>query len=163
MKCINLQDHWETIRDEIPDIDLITSEWMYYPENWISSHVPGFLKYPLIYKGVDIAKNCRKCPKTYDLLTKITEDKPYMAGYSLIRAHSKLPVHDDSPNLCENYLYTINLCLKCPEECKLHHLILGTVEHQDGVLMKYDARELHGVENNSNEDRYIFYVEVCDS
>ena len=26
--------------------------------------------------------------------------------------------------------------------------------------MKYDANELHGVENNSDEDCYIFYVEV---
>lgn len=39
-------------------------------------------------------------------------------------------------------------------------MILGTVNHQDGVLIKYDANELHGVENNSDEDRYIFYVEV---
>jgi Fe-S-cluster containining protein len=150
MRCENLQDHWETIRDEIPDLG----------DDWVSCFNPGFLKYPLIWDGKYISKNCIRCPKTCDFLMKITEDMAYRAGYSLIRAHSKLKIHTDTPNLRADYLYTLNLCLKCPEKCKLHHIILGTVEHQDGILMKYEATELHGVENNSDEDLYIFYVEV---
>ena len=150
MRCENLQDHWETIRDEIPDLG----------DDWVSCFNPGFLKYPLILDEKYISKNCIRCPKTCEILTKITEDMAYNVGYSLIRAHSKLSIHTDTENLGVGYLYTINLCLKCPEKCKLHHMILGTVNHQDGVLIKYDANELHGVENNSDEDRYIFYVEV---
>lgn len=148
MKCEDLQEHWETIRDEIPDLS----------DGWVSEeNIPGFLKRPIILNDKYVTS---KCPKTQDLLMKITKDKPLYAGYSLIRAHSKLSIHTDTVNLRADYLYTLNLCLKCPGNCKLHHRILGTVEHQDGVLIKHDATELHGVENNSDEDRYIFYVEV---
>jgi aspartyl/asparaginyl beta-hydroxylase (cupin superfamily) len=153
MYAVEIEKHWEIIRDEIKNVTPIEHH------DWFTGDVENcFYKYPFVWNFEFVEDNCNKCPGVAKLLKAINKNRICRAGYSLIAPNVNSPVHVDEFE--DGYIGTINLGLDIPGNCYLHHAELGTFNHENGKMIFYDTRIPHQAVNNSDQFRCIFYAEV---
>jgi aspartyl/asparaginyl beta-hydroxylase (cupin superfamily) len=155
------KSYFETIRNKEGWI----RSWSYEPED-LEQNSDGnyeWLNYGLLYFGVKFDENVKKCPKTFELLDKIS---PHIniCGFSWMFGNCLLQPHTDITGLTSGSL-AMHLGLLVPKPDNTCRLIIKNedqyfyMNESDGKMFIFDATWEHYAYNLSNQDRLILYVD----
>lgn len=114
-------------------------------DNWLNYHL---IFYDQIVGNADII-----CPFTINLLKNIKGIR--IAGFSKLKAHSKLYPHTDSTGLSTNSL-AYHLGLTGHAQFYMNNEMK---EHAPGKMIIADTNNEHYVINESEDDRIILYID----
>ena len=133
-------------------------------DGWIrtqdeTSHAPNtnWLNYAIMYRGTVFPNNVCRCPHTAAILSSVC-DRINIAGFSLMRPHSKIHPHTDRTGLRDGSLaYHLGLIVP-PKQCCLY---VGSVRRREknGRAIVFDSNITHHADNTSNADRVILYID----
>lgn len=111
--------------------------------------------YVLCWFGRWLERNAERFPKT----TALARDVPgvEIAGFTVMHAGTHIPAHR-GPTKALRYQVGIRVP-EPPGSCRLR---VGdeVVEHAEGKSLLFDDRTEHEAWNDSDEDRYVFFVQV---
>jgi len=152
-----IEKNWTVIRDEMMDI---ISQREKIPN---ANLYPPSLSSPDAWKNVCFYnytwkkhKNCNRFPKTDKLLSAI----PNMtyAGLCLLEPHTKVHPHNGDTNTT----IRCHLGIKIPAPLPLAGISVGNEERswEDGKILMFSDAQLHTVWNDTDEQRYIFTIDV---
>ena len=155
------KSYFETIRNKEGWI----RSWSYEPED-LEQNPDGnyeWLNYGLLYFGEKFDENVKKCPKTFELLDKIS---PHIniCGFSWMFGNCLLQPHTDITGLTSGSL-AMHLGLLVPKPDNTCRLIIKNedqyfyMNESDGKMFIFDATWEHYAYNLSNQDRLILYVD----
>lgn len=118
----------------------------------------SWLNFPFIAKDTLFENNMKLCPKTATLLKKY-KSKINIAGFSLMRPNSEIPIHQDTTGLKYGSMaYHLGLIIPPNSSCTL--TVNGiTVPQHKGKSLIFDSTFLHSAANTSNQDRVILYID----
>lgn len=111
--------------------------------------------YVLCWFGEWLEFNCRRCPET----TALIRDVPgvEIAGFTVMHGGTHIPRHQ-GPAKALRY----QVGVRVPDPPGSSRLRVGdtTIEHAEGRSLLFDDRTPHEAWNDSDEDRYVFFVQV---
>ena len=141
--------------------------WEYDPENIQTQSKEGnysWLNYGLYYFGDEFTENIKSCPKTMEILSKISS-YINICGFSWMSGGCLLQPHTDITGLSSGSL-ALHLGLIVPEPTNTCRLIIknssGTytyINEEEGKMLIFDATYEHYAYNQSNQDRLILYID----
>lgn len=183
-KVFAFEKKWTIIRDEVLNLstDLIQEEAR-HQEDWYGSDKlqelselhqkkSGWIKswsgqdkwinYGLVYNGQILEANVKNCPQTNELLKEVL---PYIrvAGFSKMLPGCILPPHRDACGLKYGSLaYHLGLSIPGSDACFLisENEKIGKVIEKNGQSFMFDPTYVHYAENQSDESRYILYMDI---
>eukprot|EP01012_Entosiphon_sulcatum_P020290 TRINITY_DN25267_c0_g1_i1.p1 TRINITY_DN25267_c0_g1~~TRINITY_DN25267_c0_g1_i1.p1 ORF type:complete len:276 (-),score=49.42 TRINITY_DN25267_c0_g1_i1:10-816(-) len=130
--------------------------WFLSPDAHTDDPNPNWLNYGLIHERRPLTANARNCPTTLRLLSKLPVR---VAGYSLLKPHTVLPLHRDGTGLGYGSL-AFHLGLLVPEGGKCVLTANGvSVAEADGRPVIFDSTYQHMACNDSDHDRIILYMD----
>ena len=111
--------------------------------------------YMLCSYGTWLEFNCARCPRT----TKLVSTVPGLeiAGFAVLHAGTHLPRHR-GPTTSLRY----HLGIRVPEPRGSSRIVIGDEVHEwaEGTSLVFDDAVEHEAWNDSDEDRYVLFVEA---
>jgi len=152
-----LEDNWQVIRDEMENI--VNGK----EEITLSSPNPPYLSKPTAWKNIyfwnfmwQYHKNCKKYPKTYNLLRSIPQLT--FAEFTVLEANSTILPHIGETNT------TIrgHLGIKIPDKLPTMGIKVGTESRgwEEGKVVLFSDCHRHTVWNNSSERRFVLVFDI---
>ena len=154
-----VEANWRAVREELDDVlrfreaipnfqDIsVEQSTLTIDDRWKTFFFYGY--------GVKNEPNCRICPKTAELLTKI----PGMttAFFSILLPHKHLPPHRGPYNGVLRY----HLGLKIPEPASASAIKVGSRQEswQEGKSLIFDDTFVHEAWNSTNEIKVVLFVD----
>jgi beta-hydroxylase len=148
---------WPDIRAEL---DSLLADGVLLPE---TSDLVGadqgaegrWTTYVLGWYGTWIESTCRRCPRTAALVRRVPGVQ--VAGFTVLDAHTHLPRHQGPAKSLR-----WQLGIRIPEPPGSCRLRIGddVVVWGDGVALAFDDRTEHEAWNDSDEPRYVLFIQV---
>lgn len=110
--------------------------------------------YILGWFGQWLEFNCRRCPVTTELVRAVPGVE--IAGFTVMHAHTHIPAHR-GPAKALRY----QIGIRVPEPAGSSRLRVGdeVIEHAEGKSLMFDDLSEHEAWNDSDEDRYVLFVQ----
>lgn len=111
--------------------------------------------YVLGWYGRWIERNCRRCPVTTALVQQVPGVQ--VAGFTVLGPHTHLPAHQGPAKSLR-----WQLGVRVPGPVGACRLRIGddVVVWDDGVALAFDDRTEHEAWNDSDEPRYVLFIQV---
>ena len=152
-----VREQWMTVRDEL---DTALDAGVRFPHNddlvgaeqgaegtWFTSVLSWYGRWP--------AATCDRFPRTTEILREVPGLQ--IAGFTVLGGHSHLPGHQ-GPSKSLRY----QVGIRVPEPTGSCRLRIGdsTVTWADGEHTAFDDRTYHEAWNDSDDARYVLFVQV---
>lgn len=154
-----LEDNWEVIRDEaaeaLRDLDKVPPLASISPDHRRIAPAGRWRSFFLVGYRYRAEENCRKCPRTAELVSKVPGLNS--AFFSVLVPHTHLPSHT---GVSKAFL-TCHLGLQVPresEKCRMR-VVDDWLEWQEGKCLVFDDVFDHEVRNDSDETRIVLLVQ----
>lgn len=134
----------------ITDLSEYYGKWV---KGWTDD--PGWLNYGLIYNYEIIEGEENKFPETIKFLKSLKEPI-FMAGYSLLKGKSGIPVSRDEENN-SNLINVYNIGLIVPEKCFMR-INKDVYKHEAKKFLSFSDSFYHSEFNGSEQDRLLLYI-----
>jgi hypothetical protein len=158
------ESYFETIKNKEGWI----RSWSYKPEGTVEDQTSDgnyeWLNYGLLYFGGEFSENAKQCPKTFELVNKISTHIN-ICGFSWMFGGCLLQPHSDITGISSGTL-AMHLGLLVPQPQHTCRLIIKNEEgeymymnEEDGKMLIFDATWEHYAYNLTNQDRLILYID----
>lgn len=154
-----LEDNWEVIRSEaaaaLEDLEAIPPLASISPDHRRIAPAGRWRSFFLVGYRYRAEENCRKCPRTAELVSKVPGLNS--AFFSVLVPHTHLPAHT---GVSKAFL-TCHLGLQVPresEKCRMR-VVDQWLEWQEGKCLVFDDVFDHEVRNDSDETRIVLLVQ----
>jgi ornithine lipid ester-linked acyl 2-hydroxylase len=154
-----IEANWRDVREELDDVlrfrEAIPNFQDISAEQYALTNDDRWKTFFFYAYGVKIEPNCRICPRTAELLTKI----PGMttAFFSILLPHKHLPAH------CGPYkgVLRYHLGLKVPDPASASAIKVGSKQAswQEGKSLIFDDTFVHEAWNSTPEIRVVLFVD----
>jgi len=154
-----LEDNWEVIREELYSLfEHQSHEWFLAHPHYVKSKSDKAWKtFEFVFFGINNLENCKKCPKTFELLKQIPE--LVTAQFSILEPNTVIEAHKGYTRM----VLRNHLALKVPskELCKIK---IEDEEHswEEGKLVTFDDSKIHEAWNLSDETRMVLMLDVAN-
>ncbi|MGE0562684.1 MAG: aspartyl/asparaginyl beta-hydroxylase domain-containing protein [Flavobacteriales bacterium] len=158
-----LENNWKDIQSELFDVyfghsDINKNDWFLAHPHYVKSNSEKAWKtFEFVFFGIKNLDNCKRCPKTFELLKKIPE--LVTAQFSVLEPNTKIDAHKGYTRM----VLRNHLALKVPskELCKLK---IENEEHswEEGKVITFDDSKVHEAWNFSNEPRMVLMFDVAN-
>jgi beta-hydroxylase len=142
------------------ELDALLADGVRFPEtSEIVGHDQGnegsWTTYMLCSYGTWLEFNCARCPITTDLVRSVRGVE--IAGFAVLHAGTHLPRHR-GPTTSLRY----HLGVRVPEPPGSCRIVVGDEVHEwaEGASLVFDDAVEHEAWNDSDEDRYVLFVEA---
>lgn len=144
----DLENNWAVVRRELEQLH--EKDFLPWPEKYL--YGKGWDTFGLYAFGVKIAKNCKLCPKTTELIAKV----PNMvtAGFSSLAAGAHITPHTGY----DDGLLRCHLGLIVPEDCALR-VGPDIQSWQEGRCLVFDDTMEHEAWNRSDRTRIVLLLD----
>lgn len=148
-----LEENFEAIRAEA--LSVLTGTDGFEPYDYPGVSMGGWTSFPFVSRREIIEENCRKCPKTAELLTLLPRYPHFRdAMFSLLAPGRIIPPHQDFTNL---YL-TCHLGIQVPPGCGIE--VAGRKrEWREGKCLIFDSSYVHSAWNRGNDTRLVLLID----
>lgn len=152
-----LEANWTTVRSELdgmlaagidfPDTDRVAGSDLGTRGRWTT--------YVLHWYGRRIEQNARRCPAT----TALVEGVPglQVAGFTVLHPRSSVPLHQGP---AKSLRYHLGIRVPDPPESCGLEVDGEVVRWHEGQGIAFDDRSHHAARNDSDEPRYVLFVQV---
>ena len=142
-----LEDNWKPV---LAEYNLLKSGTVPYPETDL--YLGEWDVFPFIFFGDIFVDNCKKCPKTWELVKNLPGLTT--ASFSILRGNTQIAPHTGFTKK----VLRCHLSLKIPDACAI---IVGGKEWtwQEGKCFVFDDTVWHSAYNNSNQDRVVLLLD----
>lgn len=154
-----LEDNWEVIRAEaaaaLEDLESVPPLASISPDHRRIAPAGRWRSFFLVGYRYRAEENCRKCPRTAELVSKVPGLNS--AFFSVLVPHTHLPEHT---GVSKAFL-TCHLGLQVPREsdkCRIR-VVDDWLEWQEGKCLVFDDVFNHEVRNDSDETRIVLLVQ----
>ena len=158
--CHELETNWRTIREELDEVlkhrDELPNFQDISPDQKHISKDDKWKTFFFFAYGLESDENCRRCPRTAELLHAVPGAKT--AFFSILAGHSHIPEH------CGPYKgvvrYHLGLIVPRPETaCRIR--VGETIAHwEEGKSLFFDDTFPHEVWNESDAMRVVLFMDV---
>ena len=149
--------HWPAVREEL---DGLLSDGVRLPEtdDLVGSDQGAegrWTTYVMTWYGRWVPENCRRCPRTTEMLEQVPGLQ--VAGFTVLGPHTRIPVHQGPTKS-----FRWQMGVRIPDPVGSCGLRIGddTVIWSDGGTLAFDDRSPHEAWNDSEEDRYVLFIQV---
>jgi|SRR5947209_2152203 len=152
-----IESQWTVIRDELMTlIKEHESSMVPYANREMTSKRDQWKTFGLMFWTIKSRNNCKKCPKTWDLLNSIPN---VLAGsFSLLEAGTTIKPHQGDTNA----IIRCHLGLVIPGPAPQCAFRVGTEVRgwAEGEFLMFCDAQTHTAWNNTNSKRYIMIVDI---
>ncbi len=153
----SLRDNWAVIREEL---DQLVAAGVELPE---TEELVGYdqgadgrwTTYVMSWYGDWLEATCRRCPRTAQLLRSIPDVQ--VAGFTVLGPRTRIPRHQGP---AKSYRWQLGVRIPGPPGACGLKIGDEVVPWADGVTLAFDDRTPHEAWNDSDEVRYVLFVQV---
>ena len=152
-----LRDNWAVIREEL---DQLVAAGVELPETeelgGADQGAEGqWTTYVMSWYGEWLDATCRRCPRTTELLRSVPDVQ--VAGFTVLGPRTRIPRHQGP---AKSYRWQLGVRIPGPPGACGLKIGDEVVPWADGVTLAFDDRTPHEAWNDSDEVRYVLFVQV---
>lgn len=148
-----LEESADTIRDEL--LNLVSEDGRGFANyrTEFGNLMPGWNAYHFYIQGEPVLANCRRCPRTWELLESLPRMEKEFILFSALNPRSRILPHVGALN----GILRFHLPLLLPKGCGLK--VGGqTAQWQEGKVLVFDDSFVHEVWNDSDQLRVVLFL-----